>query len=94
MKRHDDNNFKMKIITEQIRRERHQKNVITLKGQVAGFVVEMAYVTYVAIHSSNFSLVDPSIMPISQIIGATAISVAQLLASHEMKRFLKNKLNF
>ena len=93
LKRHDDDNVKMKIITEHMRQERHQKNVITLKGQAAGFIVEMAYVTYVAIHSTNFSLVDPSIMPISQIIAATTISVAQLLASHEMKRFLKNKFN-
>ena len=93
LKKHDDVNCKNKIITEQMKRERHQKNVITLKGQAAGFVVEMAYVTYVAVHSSNFSLVDSSIMPISQIIGATTISVAQLLASHEMKRFLRNKFN-
>ena len=93
LKKHDEVNFKNKIITEDMRRERHQKNVITLKGQAAGFAVEMAYITYVAIHSSNFSLVDPSVMPISQIIGATMISVVNLLASHEMKRFLKNKFN-
>ena len=94
LKIHDDINCKNKIITEHMKRERHQKNVVTLKGQAAGFIVEMAYVTYVAVHSSNFSLVDPSIMPISQIIGGTTISVAQLLALHEMKRLLRNKFNF
>ena len=91
--KHDKKNFEDKIITNHMRKERNQKNVVTLQGQVCSFIIEIAYIIYVAIHSRNFSLVDPSVMAIAQIIGASAISVIQLLTSHEMMRFIRSHSN-
>ena len=39
--KHDKENFEDKVITDHMRKERNQKNVITLKGQVYTFVIEI-----------------------------------------------------
>ena len=91
--KHDKENFEDKVITEHMRKERNQKNVITLKGQVYTFVIEIIYSIYISIHGRNFSLVDPSVMVISLITGSTIVSVIQLLFSHEMMRFVRSYFN-
>ena len=91
--KHDKRSYEDKIITEHMKNERHQKNVITLYGQVATFAVKMFYCIYLTILGSNFFPKDPSLSSISLIICATIISVVQFCASHEMKRFLRNKFN-
>ena len=76
-----------------MKKERNQKNVITLYGQVLSFLVETAFNIYMLIHFSNLSMFEASFMPISQVVASTIISVIQLVTSHEMRRFLKNQFN-
>ena len=90
---HDKKNFQDKIITNHMRKERNQKNIITLKGQVCTFLIEFAFTIYISIHARNFALVDPSAMAISLTICSTTISVVQILSSHEMMRFIRSHFN-
>ena len=91
--KHDKKNFEDKVITEHMRKERNQKNVITLQGQIYTFLIEISYSVYISIHGRNFSLVDPSAMVLSLITGSTIASVIQLLFSHEMMRFVRKYFN-
>ena len=86
-------NRRDKVITEDTRKQRHKKNVITLRGQVITFVIEFVYGINLIIYNSKKSFVDPSTVVINKIIGSTVISLIQLLTSHEMKRFLKDLFN-
>ena len=74
-------------------KEHNQKNVITLLGQVATFVVEITFSIYTVIHASNIIVVDSSVMPIIQIVASTVVSIIQLLTSHEIRKFLRNEFN-
>ena len=89
----DRDNFKLKIITEDVRRERNTKNIITLKGQMISFAIEFAYGICVVLLSNNVSFSDPSLMILIKIVGSTVISVVQLMSSHEMKRFIRQRFN-
>ena len=91
---HDKENFKEKIITDQMRRDRNHKNIVTLKGQVITFLIEIIYSIYVAVHNSQAHFADASIRSISLIVGSTIISLVQILTSHEMMRFVKRRFNF
>ena len=91
--RHDKRNYSEGIITEPMKRERNQKNVITIYGQVSSFSVETAFNIYTLVQFSNLSLFEASLMPISQIVASTIISAIQLATSHEMRRFLKNQFH-
>ena len=92
--KHDKENCEQNVITQQMRSQRNQKNIITLKGQVITFVIEIVYFIYIAVHTFNSAFVDASVMPISLMIISTVTSVVQILTSHEMMRFLKNYFNF
>ena len=76
-----------------MKRERQQKNVITLKGQVLSYVIETSFGIYLAIHMAKFDFADASVMPIYLILMSTAISLVELTTSHEMRRFLRNRFN-
>ena len=89
--KHDVMNTRNNVITENVRKERHKKNVITLRGQVVTFAIEFFYAIIMMIYNSKNSFVDPSRIVIDKIIGSTVISLVQLLTSHEMKRFLKDR---
>ena len=91
--KHDKKNHSEGIITEPMKKERNQKNVITLQGQVSSFLVETAFNIYVLVHISNLNMVEASFMPISLIVVSTIISAIQVATSHEMHRFLKNQFN-
>ena len=86
-------NRRDKVITEDIRKQRHKKNVVTLRGQVITFAIEFCYGINIMIYNSKKSYLDPSTVVINKIIGSTVISLIQLLTSHEMKRFLKDLFN-
>ena len=86
-------NYQAKIITETMKRERQQKNVITLKGQVLSYVIETSFGIYISVHMANFAFADASVMPIYLIIMSTAVSVVELTTSNEMRRFLRNHFN-
>ena len=91
--KHNKRNHSEGIITEHMKKERNQKNVITLYGQVLAFLVETAFNIYALVHFSNLSMFEASFMPISQIVASTIISAIQLATSHEMRRFLRNQFN-
>ena len=91
--KHDQRNHSEGIITEPMKKERNQKNAITLYGQVMSFLVESAFNVYMLVHYSNLDIFEASFLPISQILASTVISAIQLATSHEMRRFLKNQFN-
>ena len=92
--KHDKENCEQKVITQQMRNQRNHKNIITLKGQIITFVIEIVYFLYIAVHTFDSAFVDASVMPMSLIIISTVTSVVQILTSHEMMRFLKSYFNF
>ena len=75
--KHDKDIHENGIITEPMKKERNQKNVITLYGQVATFVVETAISILILVHLSK-STAEVSFLPISQVVGSTTISIIQL----------------
>ena len=91
--KHDKEHHSNGIITDSMKKERQQKNVITLYGQISTFIVETVFNFYIMIHLSNLSMIEASFMPISQIVVSTIISVIQMVTSHEMRRFLKYTFN-
>ena len=92
--KHDEKNHQEGIITKDMKKERNQKNVITLKGQVMMFTVETVFHIYTIFHISNHAMIESSFMPITEIVASSIISVIQLTTSNEMRRFLKNQFNF
>ena len=88
----DEENYKDKVITDDTRKERKHKNVVTLRGQVLTFVIEMSCSIYIAIHNSDPAFVDASTKSISLVICSTIISVVQILTSNEMMRFVRGHL--
>ena len=91
--KHDQKNHSDGIITKDMKRERNQKNVVTLRGQALTFFVETAFNIYIMIHYSDHDVVQASFMPLSLIVVSTVISLIQLITSHEMRRYLKNQFN-
>ena len=92
--KHNKENHKSGIITETMKNDRNQKNVITLYGQIMSFLFETASNIYLLVHVTTFSTAEVSFLPITQIVGSTAISIIQLATSHEMCQFLKNLFNY
>ena len=90
--KHDKTSHNDGIITELTKKERNQKNVITLYGQVTSFFVEYIICIYVIVHITNKSSLDPSIMPVSLIVASTLVAISQFVTSHEMKRFVQSDL--
>ena len=88
-----DTLLKLVTVWEDVRRERNTKNIITLKGQMISFAIEFAYGIFVVLLSNNVSFSDPSLMILIKIVGSTVISVVQLMSSHEMKRFIRQRFN-
>ena len=88
--KHDKRSVENKTITNRMRRDRNDKNVITLSGQAGTFVVELIVTIYVIIHVKNLSIADPSLMPIILTITNTVLSISQFVTSHELKRFVKS----
>ena len=91
--KHDERNHSEGIITEPMKKERNQKNVVTLYGQVSSFLVETAFCIFQLVCISKPSFFEASFMTISLIVASTMISAIQLATSHEMRRFLKNQFN-
>ena len=91
---HDKQIYQEGIITSAMVLERKRKNVITLYGQVASFVVEIVMSIYVIIHALIYpSITDPSVMTINSIVTLTAIALTQFFTSHDMRRFVKEVWN-
>ena len=82
---------KSKTISDLQRRERNQKNLITLKGQISTFVIEMVMSTALLVFLTIYPNMSPSLLPILWILCGSLISIPQLISSHEMKRFLRDQ---
>ena len=81
------------VITLQMRKQRNHKNVITLKGQMVSFSVEIVY-SVLLIGSITYSSNDgPSFMPVLMTFFHTIVSASQLLSSHELKQCFKELLD-
>ena len=91
--KHDERSFKEKVISNHMRNERNHKNIITLRGQMTTFLIEIIYSIYLAMHNFNPDFTDASVKSISLIIVSTIVSVVQILTSHEMMRFVRRYLN-
>merc|ERR1711893_297630 len=85
---HDKQKREENIITSDVYLERKRKNVITLYGQMASFIVEIVMSTYVIFHALiNQSIADPSVMTINTIVTFSVIALTQFFTSHELRRF-------
>ena len=91
--KHDEQSCKEKVISNHMRKERNHKNIITLKGQMITFLIEITYSIYLAMHNFNPDFADASVKSISLIIASTIVSIVQILTSHEMMRFVRRYLN-
>ena len=90
---HDKRSQLNKTITVTMRKERNQKNVITLGGQAFAFFVEIIAGVYVLFHMKYTNLTDPSTMSIVILTTNSIVSLSQLVSSHELKRYLKTEWN-
>ena len=89
---HDKEFLKGGIITQDMRRERNRKNGITLMGQIACFFVETTRILFLVI-GPLFNFVDStSLTVIVPIISNSLVAFTQLWASHEVKSFIKEKI--
>ena len=91
--KHDNEKLREKIITKDMKNERQQKNVVTLKGQVISFAIEIGTAIYISVHTANFGIADASVMSMIFISSSTVLSVVQLVTSHEMVRFVRSHFN-
>ena len=90
---HDKWSVINKTITVSMRKERNQKNVITLGGQAFAFFVEIFTSAYILFHMKYTNLKDPSTMSVMILVSNSLVSVSQFLSSHELKRYLKAEWN-
>ena len=90
--KHDKNAKDKDIISPQDRKQRNHKNVITLYGQAATFLVKLIISIYVLIYHFYIPVEnrDPSHLVISFLISHTIVSVTQFLCSHELRNFVFN----
>ena len=91
---HDKERYQEGVITTDMVKERKRKNVITLYGQMASFVVEIVMSFYVMIHALIYpSITDPSVFTINSIVSLTMIALIQFFTSHDMRRFVNEVWN-
>ena len=91
LRKADQESVKSKVITEKIRIERKEKNVIRLSGQASCFLVEMLGSILTQIIAFNFPSQASYLIPIIWIIASTLVSVCLFVSSHEIKRYIRNK---
>ena len=82
------------VISLQDRKHRNHKNVITLKGQILSFLVEIIgsslTIAFLALSSND----GPSHMPIIMTFIHTIISLSQFISSHDLKQHVKQSLGY
>ena len=88
--KHDQDAKDKDIISSQVQKQRNHKNVITLYGQAASFLVELTFAIYLLIYHLHIPAEyrDPSHVIISYLISNTLVSVTQFLSSHELRNFV------
>ena len=88
---HDKEYLLNGTITKKMAQNRNRKNIISLRGQIACFLVETCCISIYFI-GFVFKFDDVSTLnPILTILSQSLVSIAQFFASHEMQRFVKEK---
>ena len=88
---HDKEYLLNGTITRSMAQNRNRKNIISLRGQIACFLIETcSLATYLAGFIFKFED-SSSLNPVMAILGQSFVSFAQFFASHEMQRFVKEK---
>ena len=82
------------IISHQVRKHRNHKNVITLKGQILSFIVEMISSSLIIAYLTLSSNDGPSHIPIVMTFLHTIVSLSQFISSHDLKQHVKQLLEF
>ena len=91
--KHDENYFQSKIITNYMLNTRKEKNIITIKGQIFTFFVEIGITMYL-IFQNLFSELshDTSLIAVTFVTSFTILSLSNLFTSDEMRRYVKSKV--
>ena len=88
---HDKEYLLNGTITKNMAQNRKRKNIISLRGQIACFLIETcSLATYLVGFVFKFED-SSSLNPVMAILGQSFVSFAQFFASHEMQRFVKEK---
>ena len=88
---HDKEYLLNGTITKNMAQNRRRKNIISLRGQIACFLIETCCIATYFI-GFVFKFEDSSSLnPIMTILSQSLVSIAQFFASHEMQRFVKEK---
>ena len=93
----DQRHHQSKIITGKMLQKRKEKNVLTLKGQICTFITKVALLiaAMIVLISGRriFSVDEKYATPFLIIVPYSVISFAQILSSHELKRYVKSKFD-
>ena len=93
--RHNDKHLQQKIINKVTFKNRKEKNIITLKGQICIFATKMATIILILITKIlNLQLFNVNSYPFLTILSPFITAFAQILSSHEIRRYLMSKLNW
>ena len=88
---HDKEYLLNGTITKNMAQNRKRKNIISLRGQIACFLIETCCIATYFI-GFVFKFEDSSSLnPIMTILSQSLVSIAQFFASHEMQRFVREK---
>ena len=91
--KHNEKHLQEKIINRITFKVRREKNVITLNGQLGIFATRMVLSMLVMITNVfKIQVLDVSELPIVVIMFSYVVTTTQVLSSHEMRKFLKSKL--
>ena len=91
---HDKEYLLNGTITRNMAQNRNRKNIISLRGQIACFLIETCCIATYFI-GFVFKFEDSSSLnPIMTILSQSLVSIAQFFAPHEMQRFVKEKFEW
>ena len=92
--KHNKKHLQEKIINKTTFNVRKKKNVITLNGQLCIFTTRMSLSILVVITKIlNIQVLEATDVPIILILFPFIITIAQVLSSHEMRRYVKSKFD-
>ena len=92
--KHNSKHLQQKIINKVTFKNRKEKNIITLNGQICIFATKMATIILILITKIlKVQLFNVNSYPILAILSPFITAFAQILSSHEIRRYLMSKLN-
>ena len=92
--KHNMKHLHEKIINKTTFNVRKKKNIITLNGQLCIFTTRMSLSILVVITNIlKIQVLEETVLPIIVILFPFVIAMAQVLSSHEMRRYMKSKFD-